>query len=118
MSVDAVDARCRLQNTKQQICLYCKDISTKSILFDITAYGNNLLATQIHENSMLYHDSVICEKCHTILQESLLTCIIFEKTTAKNCLVGKHKYSLLKHTMPQIANIQNNRRHICNTCYI
>ena len=119
MLVDAVDARCRLQNTKQKICLYCKGTSTKSILFDITAYGNNLLATQIHENSMLHHDSVICEKCHnTILQESLLTCIICEKTVAKKYLVGKHKYALLKHTMPQIANIPNNRRHICNMCYI
>ena len=59
MLVDAVDARCRLQNSKQKICLYCKGISTKSIVFDITEYGNNLLATQIHENSMLHHDSVI-----------------------------------------------------------
>ena len=119
MPVDAADARCRLQNTKQKICLYCKGISTKSILFDITEYGNNLLATQIHENSMLHHDSVICEKCHnTILQESLLTCIICENTVAKKFLVGKHKYSLLKHTMPQITNIPNNRRHICKTCYI
>ena len=59
MPVDAVDARCRLQNTKQKICLYCKDTSTKSILFDITAYGNNLLASQIHENSMLHHYSVM-----------------------------------------------------------
>ena len=114
-----VDARCRLQNTKQKICLYYKGTSTKSILFDITAYGNNLLANQIHENSMLHHDSVICEKCHnTILQESLLTCIICEKTVAKKYLVGKHKYALLKHTKPQIANIPNNRRHICNICYI
>ena len=96
---DAVDARCRLQNTKQKICLQCKGTSTKSILFDITAYGNNLLASQIHENSMLYHDSVICEKYHnTILQESLLICIICEQTVAKKCLVGKHKYVLLKHT--------------------
>ena len=55
---------------------------------------------------MLHHDSVICEKCHnSILQELLLTCIICEKTVAKKCLVGKHKYALLKHTMPQIANI-------------
>ena len=114
-----VDAKCRLQNTKQKICHYCKGTSTKSIHFDITEYGNNLLATQIHENSMLHYDSVICEKCHnTILQESLLTCIICEKTVAKKCLVGKHKYSLLKHTMPQIANIPNNRRHKCNTCYV
>ena len=114
-----VDARCRFQNTKQKICLYCKGTSTKSILFDITAYGNNLLATQIHENSMLHHDSVICEKCHnTILQESLLTCIICEKTVAKKCLVGKHKYASLKHTMPQITNTPNNKRHICNICYI
>ena len=114
-----VDTRCRLQNTKHKTCLYCKGTSTKSILFDITAYGNNLLATQIHDNSMLHHDSVICEKCHnTILQESLLTCIICEKTVAKKCLVGKHKYASLKHTMPQIANIPNNRRHICNICYI
>ena len=114
-----VDARCRLQNSKQKICLYCKGISTKSILFDITEYGNNLLATQTHGNSMLHHDSVICEKCHnTILQESLLTCIICENTVAKNCLVGKHKYALLKHTMPQIANIPNNRRHVFKTCYI
>ena len=96
MPVDAVDARCRLQNTKQKICLYCKGTSTKSILFDITAYGNNLLATQIHENSMLHHESVICEKRHnTILQESLLTCIICNKTVAKKYLVGKHKYALL-----------------------
>ena len=119
MPVDAVNARCRLQNSKQKIFLYCKGISTKSILFDITEYGNNLLATQIHENSMLHHDSVICEKCHnTVLQESLLTCIICENTVAKKCLVGKHQDSLLKHTMPQIANIPNNRRHICKTCYI
>ena len=62
-----VDARCRLQNTKQKICLYCKGISTKSILLDITEYGNNLLATQIHENSMLHHDSVNCERSVTIL---------------------------------------------------
>ena len=68
---------------------------------------------------MLHHDSVICEKCHnTFLQESFLTCIICENTVAKKCLVGKHKYSLLKHTMPQMANIPNNRRHICKTCYI
>ena len=119
MPFDAVGARCRLQNTKQKICLYCKGTSTKSTFSDITAYGNNLLAPQIHENSMLHHDSVICEKCHNhILQESLLTCIICEKTVAKKCLVGKHKYSLLRHTMPQIANIPNNRKHICNTCYI
>ena len=119
MPVDAVDARCRLQNSKEKICLYCKGISTKSILFDITEYGNNLLATQILENSILNHDSVICEKCHiTILQESLLTCIICENTVAKKCLVGKHKYSLIKQTMPQIANIPNNRRYICKTCYI
>ena len=71
MPADAVDARCRLQNTKQKIGVYCKGTSTKSILFDITAYGNNLIASQIHDNSMLHHDSVICEKCHnTILQES------------------------------------------------
>ena len=67
MPVDAVDARCVLQNTKQKICLYCKGIATKSILFDITEYGNNILATQIHENSMLHHDSVICEKCHNTI---------------------------------------------------
>ena len=68
---------------------------------------------------MLHHDSVICEKCHnTILQESLLTCIICENTVAMKFLVGKHKYSLLKHTMPQITNIPHNRRHICRTCYI
>ena len=68
---------------------------------------------------MLHHDSVICKKCHdTILQESLLTCIICENTVAKKCLVGKHKYSLLKHTMPQMANIPNSRRHICKTCYL
>ena len=84
-----VDARCRLQNSKQKICLYCKCRSTKSILFDITEYGNNLLATQIHENSMLHHDSVICKKCHnTFLQESLQTCIICENTVAKKFLVG------------------------------
>ena len=119
MPVDVVDARCRLQNTKQKICLYCKCISTKSILFDITDYGNNLLATQIHENSMLHHDSVICEKCHnTILNESLLTCLICVNTVVKNFLVGKHKYALLKHTMPQITNIPNNRRDICKACYI
>ena len=119
MPVDAVDARCRLQNSKQKIYLYCKGISTKSMLFDIAAYRNNLLATQIHENSMLHHDSVICKKCHnTILQESLLTCITCENTVAKKFLVGRHRYSLLKHTMPQIANIPNNRRHICKTCYI
>ena len=119
MPVHAVDARCRLQNTKQKISLYCKGISTKSIHFDITEYGNNLLASQIHENSMLHHDSVICEKCHNgILQESLLTCIICENTVAKKFLVGKHKCSLPKHTMPQITNIPNNRSHICNTCYL
>ena len=119
MPVDAVDTRCRLQNTKQKMCLYCKDTSTKSILFDIRAYGNNLLASQIHKNGMLHLDSVICEKCHTtILQESLLISIICEKTVAKKCLVGKYKYALLKHTMPQIANIPNNRRDICNICYI
>ena len=68
MPVDAVDVRCRLQNTKQKICLHCKGTSTKTMLFDITAYGNNLLATQIHENSVLHHDNVICEKYHkTIL---------------------------------------------------
>ena len=67
MPVDAVDARCRLQNTKQNICLYCKGTSTKSILFDITAYGNNLLASQIHGSSMLHHDSVICEQCHNTI---------------------------------------------------
>ena len=96
-----VDARCRLQNTKQKICLYCKGISNKSILFDITEYGNNLLATQIHKNSMLHHDSVICDKYYNgILRESLLTCIICENTVAKKYFVGKHKYSSLKHTMP------------------
>ena len=47
-----VDARCRLQDTKQKICLDCKGTSTKSILFDITAHGNNLLASQIHDNSV------------------------------------------------------------------
>ena len=95
MPVDAVDARCRLQNTQQKKCLYCKSISTKSVLFDITEYRNSLLVTQIHENSMLHNDSVICEKCHNaILQESLLTCIICENTVAKNFLVGKHKYYL------------------------
>ena len=68
---------------------------------------------------MLHHDSVICEKCHnTILQESLLTCIICENTVAKKFFVGKHKYSLLKHTVPQITNIPNNKRHIYKTCYI
>ena len=45
MSGDAVDARCRLENTKQKICVYCKGTSTKSIPFDITAYGN-LLTSQ------------------------------------------------------------------------
>ena len=66
----------------------------------------------MHDNSMLHHDSVICEKCHNIiLQESLLICIICEQTVAKKCLVGKHKYASLKETMPQIANIPNNRRH-------
>ena len=79
-----VDARCRLQNTKQKRCLYCKGISNKSILFDITEYGNNLLATQIHENRMLHHDSVICDKGHNaILKESLLTCIILWKYSCK-----------------------------------
>ena len=102
MPADAVDAKCRLQNTKQNIYLYCKGTSTKSILFDITAYRNNLLASQIHDNSVLHHDTVICEKCHnTILHEPLLICIICEQTVAKKCLVGKHKYALLKHTMPQ-----------------
>ena len=119
MPADAVDARCRLEYTKQKICVYCKGTSTKSILFDITAYRNNLLASQIHDNSMLHHDSVICEKCHnTILQESLVICIICEQTVAKRCLVGKHKYASLKQTMPQIANIPNNKRHICNICYM
>ena len=119
MSVDAVDARCRLQNTKQKICLYYKGISNKSTLFDITEYGNNLLATQIHENSMLHHDSVICDKCHNaFLQESLLTCIICENTLAKKYFVGKHKYSSLKYKMPPITHIPNNRRHTCKTCYV
>ena len=119
MPADAVHVRCRLQNTKQKICHYCKGISNKSILFDITKYGNNLLATQIHENSMLHHESVICDKCHNaILKESLLTCIICENTVAKKYFVGKHKYSSLKHTMPQITNIPNNRGHICKTCYL
>ena len=68
---------------------------------------------------MLHHDSVICEKCHnTIMQESLLTCIFCEKTVAKKYLVGKHKYALLTLTMPQLANIPNNRRPICNIYYI
>ena len=92
--------------------MYCKGTSTKSILFDITA-------SQIHDNIMLHHDSVICEKCHnTILQESLMIFIICEQTVAKKCLVGKHKYASLKHTMPQIANIPNNKRHICTICYM
>ena len=111
-----VDARCRLQNTKQKIYLYCKGISNKSILFYITEYRNNLLATQIHENSMLHHDSVICDRA--ILKESLLTCIICENTVAKKYFVGKYKYSSLKHTMPQITNIPNSRSHICKTCYL
>ena len=119
MPVDAVHARCRLQNTKQKICLYCKGISNKSILFDITEYGNNLLATQIHENRMLHHNSVICDKCHNaILKESLLTCIICENTVAKKYFVAKHKDSSLKYKMPRIKNIPNNRRHICKTCYL
>ena len=81
--------------------MYCKGTSTKTILFDITAYGNNLLASQIHNNSMLHHDSVICDKCYnTILQESQLIYIICEQTVAKKCVVGKHKYALLKQTMP------------------
>ena len=97
LPVDAVDARCRLQNVKEKICLYCKGILNKSILFDITENGNNLLATQIHENNMLHHDSVICDKCHNaILRESLMTCIICENTVAKKYFVGKHKYSSLK----------------------
>ena len=119
MPVYSVDARCRLQNTKQKICLYCKGISNKSILFDITEYGNNLLNTQIHENSMLHHDSVICDKCHNaVLKESLLTYIICENTLAKKYFVGKHKYSSLKYKMPQITNVPNNRRHIYKTCYL
>ena len=119
MPADAVDARCRLENTKHKICVYCKGTSTKSILFDITAYGNNLLASQIHDNSMLHHDTVICEKCHnTILQESVVICIICEQTVAKKSVVGKHKYASLKQTMPQIANIPNNKRLICNICYM
>ena len=82
--VDTVYAICRLQNTKQKICLYCKGISSTNKLFDITDYGNNLLATQIHENSMLHHDSIICDKCHNaILRESLLTCIICENNSCK-----------------------------------
>ena len=97
MPIDAVDVTCRLQNTKQNIYLYCKGISNKSILFDNTEYGNNLLATQIHENSMLHHDSVMCDKCHNaILKESLLKCIICENTLAKKYFVGKHKYSSLE----------------------
>ena len=32
MPADAVDARCRLENTKQKICVYCKCTSTKTIL--------------------------------------------------------------------------------------
>ena len=119
MPVDAVDARCTLKNTKQKICLYCKGVPSTSKLFDITEYGSNLLATQIHENSILYHDSVICGKCHNaILRESLLTYIICENTVAKKYFVGKHKHLSLKHTMPQITNIPNNRRHICKTCYL
>ena len=50
--------------------------------------------------------------------ESLVICIICEQTVAKKCLVGKHKYASLKQTMPQIANIPNNKRHICNICYM
>ena len=62
---------------------------------------------------MLHHDSVICEKYHnTILQESLVI------VATKKCLVGKHKYASLKQTIPQIANIPNNKRHICNICYM
>ena len=119
MPVDTVDARCRLQNTKQKICLYCKGMLNKSILFDITEYGNNILATQIHENSILHHDSVICDKCHNaILRKSLLTCIICENTFAKKYFAGKHKYSSLKHIMPQITNVPHNRRHIRKTCYL
>ena len=68
---------------------------------------------------MLHHDSVICDKCHNaILRESLLTCIICENTVAKKYFVGKHKYSSLKHEMPQITNVPNNRRHICKTSYL
>ena len=119
MPVDAVDVTRRLQNTRQKICLYCKDISNKSILFDITEYGNNLITTQIHENSMLHHDSVICDKCNSaILKESLLTRIICKNTFAKKYFGGKHKYSSLKCTMPQITTVTDNRRHICKTCYL
>ena len=65
------DVDYKIPNMK--ICLYCKGISTKSILFDITEYENNLPATQINENSMFHHDSVICDKCHNaILKEFLL----------------------------------------------
>ena len=68
---------------------------------------------------MLHHDSVICDKCHnTILRESLLTCKICENTVAKKYFVGKQKYSSLKHTMPQIKKIPNNKRHICKICYL
>ena len=40
MPADAVDARCRLQNTKQNICVYCKGTSTKNILW--------LVSTNMH----------------------------------------------------------------------
>ena len=106
------DVDYKIQN-RRYVCT-AKAHQLKVYFFDITAYGNNLLVSQIHGNSMLHHDSVICEKCHnTILQESLLICIICEQTVAKKCLVGKHKYASLKHPMPQIANIPNHRRHIC-----
>ena len=68
---------------------------------------------------MLHHDGVICDKCHNVtLRKSLLTCIICENTVAKKYFVGKHKYSSLKHTIPQITNIPNNRRQIWKTCYL
>ena len=56
------DVDYKIQN-RTYVCT-AKAQSTKTILSDITAYANNLLASQINENSMLHHNSVICEKCH------------------------------------------------------
>ena len=63
----------------QQKCIHCNNVPTNKFLtFDKTKYEENTIVSQMKEND---EQNAICNNCHNaILRESLVTCLLCEKT--------------------------------------
>ena len=66
----------------QQKCIHCNSVTTdKFLFFDKTKYGENSIVSQMTEND---EQKIICNKSHnTMLRQSLVTCLICDKTMKK-----------------------------------